>query len=54
MWYEIVRWISIGLCWIATALNVYGFVKNFRNSRKLSDLQKHYIEALQDLTNPKE
>ncbi len=50
MWYEIIRWISIGICWVATAINVYACVINLRNSRKLSDIRKIYVEELKRLT----
>ena len=54
MWYEIIKWVSIGLCWVATAINIYAANKNFQSSRKLSDLRKMYIEELISLTKSEE
>lgn len=53
MLYEIVRWISISLCWVATALNIISTIISYRCSRKLSDTRKRYFEAYKELLKEK-
>ena len=52
--FEIIRWISIVLCLVATAINTWAFIKNYRSSRRLDEVWRKYIEELNNLTKPKE
>ena len=54
MWWDIIRWISIGLCWVATAINVWCAIKNFRSSRRLDEMWRKYVEELNRLTKEEE
>ena len=42
--YEVIRWISMGLMWLATGLNVYAMVRCVR-ARKELEVQTKLMEA---------
>lgn len=44
MWFEVIRWGSIVLCWIALGLNIVGMYRN----HKLSKLYRRCIEELRE------
>ena len=54
MWYEIIRWASIGLMTFATGANIYACVLNMRGWRKARALREMYVEELKRLTKPEE
>lgn len=54
MLYEVIRWISISLCWAAIALNIIAMIANCRSIRKLSDVRKQYIEMIIKMNEEKE
>lgn len=35
MWFEVIRWVSIALCWVAITIDVVAFVKTERIARRL-------------------
>lgn len=52
--YEIIRWVSIVLMWIACGLNIWAFVINWRGHNKTRELQKMYVEALKEIMKEEE
>lgn len=58
MWFEIVKWGSVVLCWFAMALNIWGFVRGLkihRESERLNEEFRRLIEErFRSLTNPEE
>lgn len=48
MWFEVVRWISFGLMWVALTMNVIAMVMNVRSRRRyldaLSQCEKLWLE----------
>ena len=54
MWFEIIRWSSIVIMWIAVGINICACVLNVRGYRKARALQKMYVEELKRLTNSEE
>lgn len=51
MWFEIIRWFSIALCWIATGLNIIGLIRLNRTARALDRMRdewfKKYLELIE-------
>ena len=34
MWFEVIRWVSLGMCWIAIAMNVIALVINCKACKR--------------------
>lgn len=46
---EVIRWVSIGLCWVATALNIISLVRLTRTSRALDKMRDQYYKKYLEL-----
>lgn len=55
MWFEVLRWISFGLMWVALTMNVISMVMNVRSRRRyldaLSQCKKLWLELKEKVDN---
>ena len=49
MRFEIIRWSSISLCWIAMVLNIIGLIRNIRSARRFNKLSDEYFNKYLEL-----
>lgn len=46
MWFEIIRWTSLVLLWVALTLNLIGIVRNDRFHKQLTKMLKDWQERM--------
>ena len=46
-WQNVLYWISIVLMWVATAMNVYAFIRGTWNYKNLKETRERYEEAIE-------
>lgn len=56
MWFEVIRWTGVVLCFVATALNTWGFLRSNREFKKYRALYEklyrdNYEKILADFNN---
>ena len=52
--FEVIRWISIFLMWVAVGMNLYAMVRCLRTEKKLHRLEECYTNAIETYNTSRE